>query len=59
MILKELVFDSFYIGQVYGGLQRSGFLIISTLGGCGGLEKCICSSFYFRQVVVVLKDTDL
>ena len=36
MVLKELIFNSFYIGQKCGGLERTAF---STLGGCVGPER--------------------
>ena len=39
MVLKELIFNTFYIGRVHGGLERNRFLTLSTLGGCGGLER--------------------
>ena len=38
MVLKELIFHSFYFGRC-GGLDRTDFLTVSTLGGCGGLER--------------------
>ena len=38
MVLKEEIFNSFYLGGC-GGLERSGFLTVSILGGCGGLER--------------------
>ena len=54
MVLKELIFNSFYFGGC-GGLERTEFLqfllwegvvvlkelifTVSTLGGCGGLER--------------------
>ena len=31
-------------------------LTVSTLGGCGGLERTDFNSFYFGRVVVVLKE---
>ena len=42
MVVKELIFNSFYVGRVVvltGGLERTDFLTISTLGECGGLER--------------------
>ena len=48
MVLKELIFNSFYFGRC-GGLERMIFnsffilerliLTVSTFGGCGGLER--------------------
>ena len=40
MVLKELIFNSFYFGGGCGGLERTDFkefLLIG--GGCGGLER--------------------
>ena len=37
MVLKELIFNSFYFGGGCGGLERTDFLTVSTLGRCGGL----------------------
>ena len=37
MVLKELIFDSFYIGRVV--VMRKLILTVSTFGGCGGLER--------------------
>ena len=38
MVLKELIFNSFYFGQMWWFLKNS-FLTVSTLGGCDGLER--------------------
>ena len=38
MVLKELVFNTFYIGRVHGGLEITDFYV-STLGGCSGLKR--------------------
>ena len=38
MVLKELIFNSFYFGGC-GGLERTEFLTVSTVGGCVGLER--------------------
>ena len=37
MVLKELVFNSFYVGTVV--VMRKLILTVSTFGGCGGLER--------------------
>ena len=37
MVLKELIFNSFYFGGC-GGLERTDFNSFY-LGGCGGLER--------------------
>ena len=55
MVLKELIFNSVYFGQMWlswknsfftvstldvcGGLEKNSFLTVSTLGGCGGHER--------------------
>ena len=36
--LKELIFNSFYFGRVWWSLKNS-FLMLSTLGWCGGPEN--------------------
>ena len=38
MVLKELIFNSLYCGRVWWSSKNS-FLTVSTLGGCGGLER--------------------
>ena len=38
MVLKELIVHSFYIGRVWWSLKNY-FFTVSTLGGCGGLER--------------------
>ena len=35
--LKEVIFNSFYFGQVWWSVKNL-FLTVSTLGGCDGLE---------------------
>ena len=35
VVFKELIFNSFYFGRVW-------WSIVSTLGGCGGLERTDC-----------------
>ena len=37
MVLKELIFNSFYLGGC-GGLERTDFDQFPLLDGCGGLE---------------------
>ena len=40
VVLKELIFSSFYFGRVFGGVQRPDFVTVSHfMGGCGGLER--------------------
>ena len=38
MILKEMIFDNFYFGQVQWSLKNK-LLTVSTLGRRGGLER--------------------
>ena len=38
MVLKELIFNSFYFGRMWWSLKNSLFTVF-TLGGCGGLER--------------------
>ena len=38
MVLKEVIFNSFYFGQVWWSVKNL-FLTVSTLGGCDGLER--------------------
>ena len=38
MVLKELIFNSFYFGWVWWSSRKS-FLTVDTLGRCGGLER--------------------
>ena len=38
MVLKELIFNSFYFGRVWWSGKKC-FLTLSTLGRCGGLER--------------------
>ena len=38
MVLKELIFNSFYFGEGVG-LLKNLFLTVSTLRECGGLES--------------------
>ena len=39
MVLKELIFHSFYYWAGHGGLEITDFSTVSILGGCGGLER--------------------
>ena len=61
MLLKELLFYSFYLMAECGGLERTHFLQYNILGGCGGLERTEFLQFllcvYFGVLgVVVLKE---
>ena len=46
MVLKELIFNSFYFGEGCGGPERTEFLTVSTLGkGVVVLKELIFNSF--------------
>ena len=55
MVLKELIFNSFYIGRC-GGLERTEFLQFLLWEGVVVLKELIFNSFYFGEDVVVLKE---
>ena len=38
VVLKDLIFNSFYFGWVWWS-SKNYVLPVSTLGGCGGLER--------------------
>ena len=38
VVLKELISISFYFGQVCGVLERTDFVTVPNLEGCGSLE---------------------
>ena len=38
MVLKELIFNSFYIERLWWS-RKNLLLTVTTLGGCGGLER--------------------
>ena len=44
MVLKKLIFNSFYFGRVCGP-ERMIFQMVSSLGSCGGLERTDFLSF--------------
>ena len=56
MVLKGLIFKQFLFFEWCGGLERTGFLLISTLGGCGCLESTDFEHFLLWEGVVVLKE---
>ena len=49
MVLKKLIFNSFYFGEGVG-LLKNLFLTVSTLRGCGGLDRTDVNSFYIGRV---------
>ena len=50
VVMKELIFNSFYFGRGCGGLERTDILTVSYLGGCCGLERTdFSTSFYFGR----------
>ena len=38
MVLKELIFNNFYCRKVWWS-RKNPLLTVSTVGGCGGLDK--------------------
>ena len=55
MVLKELLLNSFCFGSVWCS-SKNRFLTVSTLGGCGGLDRIDFSHFLYWEGVVVLKE---
>ena len=61
VVLKEdfeqflLILNSFYFGRVWWSWNELIFTV-STLGGCGGLERTDFSQFLLWEGVVVLKE---
>ena len=53
MILKELIFNNFYLGR-RGGLERTGFNRFFILKGCGGLGKTDFLEFQLWEGMVIL-----
>ena len=49
MVLKELIFNSFYFGRVWWP-SKNRFLTFSILGQCASLERTDFNSFYFGRV---------
>ena len=49
MVLKELIFNSFYIGKVCG-LERTDFLQFLLWEGVVVLKELIFNSFYFGRM---------
>ena len=49
MVLKEVIFNSFYFGRVWWSLKNSLFTVF-TLGGCGVLKELIFNCVYFGRV---------
>ena len=54
MVLKKLIFNSFYFGEGVVVLKNL-FLTVSTLRGCGGLDRTDGNSFYIGRVWWYLK----
>ena len=49
MVLKDLCFNSFYFAGI-SAFERTDFSTLSTLIGCGGLERTDFNSFYFGRM---------
>ena len=57
MVLKELIFNSFYFGWVWLSLLKKKLILtVSNLGGCGGLERTDFYQFPLWEGAVVLKE---
>ena len=57
MVLKELIFNNFYFGGRCGGLERTYFLTVSTLGeGVWSSKNCLVTVSTYGEGVVVLKE---
>ena len=51
VVLKELIFNSFYLKELFGGLENGNcFLTVSTWEGMVVLKELIFNSFYFGRV---------
>ena len=55
VVLKEWIFNSSYVGRVWWSC-KNGFLTVSVLGGCGGLERTDFKQFLHAEDLVVLKE---
>ena len=55
MVLKQLIFYSFYFGRKWW-YQKNSILTVSSLGGCGSLERNFFFKFLCWKGVVVLKE---
>ena len=55
MVLKKLNFSIFYFWRVWWSC-KNGFSAVSTLGGCGVIERIDVSQFLLFKGVVVLKN---
>ena len=54
MVLKELILNNFYVGGVV--LLNQLIFTVSTLGGCGSLERTDFYQLILWEGVVVLKE---
>ena len=54
MVLKELILNNFYVGGVV--LLNQLIFTVSTLGGCGSLERTDFEQLILWEGVVVLKE---
>ena len=55
VVLKELIFNSFYVGRVWWS-WKNWIFTISMMEECGGLERTDFLQFLHWEVVVVLKE---
>ena len=54
MVLKELILNNFYVGGVV--VLKELIFTVSTLGGCGSLERTDFEQLILWEGVVVLKE---
>ena len=54
MVLKEIIFNSFYFGAVV--VLKELIFTVSTLGGCGSLERTDFEQLILWEGAVVLKE---
>ena len=54
MVLKELILNNFYVGGVV--VLNQLIFTVSTLGGCGSLERTDFEQLILWEGVVVLKE---
>ena len=55
MVFKELICNTFYFEQVWCSPKNS-VLTVSTLGGCGGLQRTESQQFLLWEAVEVFKE---
>ena len=56
MVLKELIFNSFFFQRVCGGLEKKSFLTVSTSEGVVVLKELNFNSVHFWRMLWFLKE---